>query len=277
MIDKFISIKNIGRFRDCSLRGDVAFRKLTLLFAENGKGKTTLCSILRSLQIGKHEVISERKTLGSTGQTYVQMRIDGNTVIFSNNSWSNKHPNIAIFDSGFIHNNVYAGDFVDHEHKKNLYRVIVGAQGVQLAQRVDLLNEQIRTANTDIQTRKGNLLALAPQGASLAPYLSLLPIQDVDTKIQQKSTEIATRQRALEKAEEIRSKSLLSKIQLPSLPDDFTIILKKQLADLAADAETRVKQQIEKHQMKSGGESWLSHGLEYIKEELCPLDRKSVV
>jgi ATP-dependent DNA helicase RecG len=42
MLEKFISIKNIGRFRDCCPRGDVTFRKLTLLFAENGRGKTTV-------------------------------------------------------------------------------------------------------------------------------------------------------------------------------------------------------------------------------------------
>ena len=31
----------------------------------------------------------------------------------------------------FIHENVYAGDYVDHEHKKNLYRVIDGPAGSQ--------------------------------------------------------------------------------------------------------------------------------------------------
>lgn len=71
MIEKFISIKNIGRFRDCSPRGDVAFRRLTLLFAENGRGKTTLCAIFRSLMTGRHEFISERKTLGASPKTSI--------------------------------------------------------------------------------------------------------------------------------------------------------------------------------------------------------------
>jgi wobble nucleotide-excising tRNase len=59
MIENFINIKNIGRYRDCAPRGDVAFRKATLLFAKNGQGKTILCAILRSLQSGRHEAIAD--------------------------------------------------------------------------------------------------------------------------------------------------------------------------------------------------------------------------
>jgi wobble nucleotide-excising tRNase len=80
MIEKIISIKNIGRFHDCNLRGDVAFRKLTLIFAENGRGKTTLCAILRSLMTGQHEFISERKTLGTNNPASAHIRIGGNTL-----------------------------------------------------------------------------------------------------------------------------------------------------------------------------------------------------
>src|SRR3989304_4963477 len=109
MIDKFISIKNIGRFRNCSPCGDVAFRRLTLLFAENGRGKTTLCAILRSLNTGQHEFISERKTLGTKGTASVQILLGGNTVAFSNNSLNTTYSDIPIFDSVFIHDNVYAG------------------------------------------------------------------------------------------------------------------------------------------------------------------------
>ncbi|MCX5825321.1 MAG: hypothetical protein NTY86_17960, partial [Deltaproteobacteria bacterium] len=67
MLEKIISIRNIGRFVNCSPKGDSTFRRLTLIFAENGVGKTTLCSILRSLQTGQCEFISERKTIGARG------------------------------------------------------------------------------------------------------------------------------------------------------------------------------------------------------------------
>jgi wobble nucleotide-excising tRNase len=154
MLEKFISIKNVGRFRDCCPRGDVTFRKLTLIFAENGRGKTTLCAVLRSLQTGQPEFISERKTLGSNDRAFAQIRLSGNNFIFGNNAWAAIYPDIAIFDSVFVHNNVYAGDYVDHEQKKNLYRVIVGAQGVQLAIIIDDLDGKIRTTNSDMNARQ---------------------------------------------------------------------------------------------------------------------------
>lgn len=270
MIEKFISIKNIGRFRDCSPTGDVAFRKLTLLFAENGRGKTTLCAILRSLQTGQHEFISERKTLGVNDTASVKIRLAGNTVSFSNNAWSSTHPDIAIFDSVFIHDNVYAGDYVDHEHKKNLYRVIVGGNGVQLAKQVDLLSEQIKTAHADLTTKKNAVSGFIPQGVTLEAYLSWQAVVDIDAKIQQKNNEVTNRQRALERVTEIQSKGLLDRFQLPSLPSDFTTILEKQLTDITADAETRIHQQITTHQMGSQGGPWLSQGLGYVKNDLCP-------
>jgi wobble nucleotide-excising tRNase len=150
----------------------VAFRKLTLLFAENGRGKTTHCAILRSLQSGQTEFISERKTLGTNDPATVQIRLGGNTLTFRNNEWSVTHPDIAVFDSVFVHDNVYAGDYVDHQHKKNLYRVIVGAQGVQLARRIKELDGMIRDTSTEIRTKKAGASNALPNGTTLDEYIA---------------------------------------------------------------------------------------------------------
>ena len=270
MLEKFVNIKNIGRFRDCSPRGDVTFRKLTLLFAENGRGKTTLCAILRSLQTSQTEFISERKTLGSPDPACVQIRLGGNNVTFGNNAWSAIHPDIAVFDFVFVHENVYAGDYVDHEHKKNLYRVIVGAQGVQLARRIEELDGRIREANTDIRTKREAASRKLPNGTTLEAYLAWQPVVDIETRIQQKNGEITNRQRTLEKATEIQSKALLAKIALPVFPSNFLSILSKHLADITADAEARVRQQINAHSMGNQGETWLSQGLGFLADDKCP-------
>ena len=65
-----------------------------------------------------YEFISERKTLGANGPASVQLRLGGNTVSFSNGTWNTTYSDIVIFDSVFIHDNVYAGDYVDHDHKR---------------------------------------------------------------------------------------------------------------------------------------------------------------
>ncbi len=277
MLEKFISIKNIGRFRDCIPRGDVTFRKLTLLFAENGIGKTTLCAILRALQTGQHEFISARKTLGATEPPAVQIRIGGNTVIFGNNAWSATHPDIAVFDSAFVHDNVYAGDYVDHEHKKNLYHVIVGARVVQIAEQIEEFDGKIRDTNSDIRTKKEAVSRTLPDGVTLESYLAWQTVKDIDSLIQKKNTEIVNRQRMLEKASEIQTKGLLNKITLPSFPTDFSTILAKQIADITADAEARVRRQIEAHTMDKQGETWLSQGLGFVTKDECPFCGQAII
>lgn len=270
MIEKFISIKNIGRFRDCYPRGDIAFRKLTLLFAENGRGKTTLCAILRSLQRGQPEYITERKTLGTSNPTSIQMRLGGSTITFSNDEWSSTHDDLAVFDSVFVHDNVYAGDYVDHEHKRNLYHVIIGAKGVQLSQQIKELDGSIRNANADIRIKEDAASKTLPNGTSLDEYLAWQLIEEIELKIKQKNTEITHRQRTLDKATEIQSKGFLAEISLPVFPSDFLIILRKQLADVIADAETRVRQQIDAFSMGDQGETWLSQGLNFVTADKCP-------
>jgi len=270
MIEKFISIRNVGRFRDCSARGDVTFRKLNLIFAENGRGKTTLCAILRSLRTGQPEFISERITLGAAEPASVQIRLAGNNVNFVNTSWSANHPDIDLFDSVFVHDNVYAGDYVNHEHKKNLYQVIVGAQGVQLAKQIEDFDGKIRDANREISNKKTAVSRNISEGVTLDEYLAWQADADIYTKVQQKNTEIANRQRAIDKATEIQAKSLLSKIALPEFPSNFQTIISKQLVDITSDAEDRVRQQIAAHNMGNYGETWLSQGLGFVVNDKCP-------
>lgn len=270
MLEKIVRIKNISRFLDYAAKGDVTFRKLTLVYAENGRGKTTLCAILRSLQSGRPEFISERKTLGATDAPFVHIRLNNADYKFDGNVWTNSHPDILIFDSVFVNENVYSGDYVEHEHKKNLYRVIVGAQGVQFARKIEELDEQIRYMNADLREKKESISKNVPSGIAFDDYLRWQPIADIEEQIRQKTDELSNRQRAAEKADEIQTKGLFVKIQLPSLPSDFSEVLSKQLTDIVVDAERKVREQVARHQMEHQGESWLSQGLAYVKDDQCP-------
>jgi len=270
MLEKIIQIKNISRFLDYAAKGDVTFRKLTLIYAENGRGKTTLCAILRSLQSGRSEFISERKTLGATDVPFVHIRLNNTDYKFDRNAWTNSHPDILIFDSVFVNENVYSGDYVEHEHKKNLYRVIVGAQGVQLARQIDDLDRQIRDANADLREKKDLLSKHIPPGIEFDDYLQWQPLPDIEERIRQKAEELSNLQRAAAKAGEIQAKGLFVQLQLPSLPSDFSGVLSKQLTHIVTDAEKKVREQIARHQMEQQGESWLSQGLAYVKDDRCP-------
>lgn len=276
MIEKIISIKNIGRFHDCKPCGDVTFRRLTLIFAENGRGKTTLCSILRSLATGLPEYIYERKTLGVSGSSSAIIRLNGHNFTFGENGWSSAYNGIVIFDSVFVHENVYSGDYVSHEQKKNLYKVIVGPKGVQLAKQIDELDEKIRVANADIRTKRDSLSVIVPSGTTLEEYLAWQTIEDIEVKINQKKAEIDNLQRILDKATEIQSKGILEKINLPAFPTCFLTLLSKKLSDVVVDAEARVRQQIKDHSMENRGETWLSQGLDFVVDNKCPFCGQSI-
>ncbi len=55
---------------------------------------------------------------------------------FTDGAWSATLPDIEIFDARFIYDNVYAGECVEHEQRRNLYDVIIGEQGVKLVIRL---------------------------------------------------------------------------------------------------------------------------------------------
>ena len=49
MFERFKFIGNVGRFREVKENDALALARLTLIYSENGRGKTTLCAIMRSL------------------------------------------------------------------------------------------------------------------------------------------------------------------------------------------------------------------------------------
>jgi wobble nucleotide-excising tRNase len=271
MLEKIIQIKSVGRFVDYAASGDLTFRKLTLIYAENGRGKTTLCAILRSLQNGQQEFIAERKTLAATAPASVCIRLNGANYQFTNDTWASTYPEIAIFDPAFVNDNVYSGDYVEHEHKKNWYRAIVGTTGVQLARQIEGLDRQIRDANDDLRAKTEVVDRYLPYGITLDDYLQWQPVADIEEHLQRKTEELQTLQRAAAKSLEIQGKALFAKLRIPIMPPDFAAVLAKQLTDVIADAEVKVQQQIAKHQMARQGESWLSQGLGYLRDDRCPL------
>lgn len=70
MINCFRLIRNVGTF-DSAAPSAVAFAPLTLIYAENGRGKTTLTAILRSLASGDTRPVAERHRLGATHPPHV--------------------------------------------------------------------------------------------------------------------------------------------------------------------------------------------------------------
>jgi wobble nucleotide-excising tRNase len=266
MLRKIISIKNVGRFLNYSASGDVELKRYTLIFAENGRGKTTLCAVLRSLQSNAPADVLGRTTLGTGDAPEIKLLLDGGTATFRNGVWSATVPDLAIFDSTFVSENVYSGDTVDLDHKRNLYRVIVGKQGVDLARQIDDLDAASRAKSTDIREKLAAVQALVPQGLAVEVFLTLQEDTAIDAKIAEKEREL----QAVKEADQIKSRAALSELALPAFPAGFETLLGKTIEGITADAERRVVGQIKAHAMHDRGETWLSEGLGYIRDNNCP-------
>jgi wobble nucleotide-excising tRNase len=190
MIKKIVSIKNVGRFVRYGASGDVEFKRYNLIFAENGRGKTTLCAILRSLQSGEPAHIVGRTTLGGTAVPSVIVLTDSGSAVFDSGAWSNTVPEIAIFDSMFVSENVHSGDVVDIEHKRSLYSIIVGEEGVKLAQQIDKLDEDIREKNSVIRELTAAVRAYAQGKVTAEVFIGIERDADIDQKIAEKEKEL---------------------------------------------------------------------------------------
>jgi wobble nucleotide-excising tRNase len=266
VINKIIAIKNIGRFVDYSCSGDVEFRKFTLIFGENGRGKTMLSAIIRSLETGKAGYLLERKAIKSTAPPEVLVRVNDANHSFKNGAWDVAAPGIHVFDTTFVNENVYSGAYVQLEHKRSLYKFIVGQKGVQLATAVDDCDAQIRVKNKEIKEKETEITAYILGAQTVDAFAKVLPVHDVDKRITEKTAEVS----ALKEATTIASKPQLTKLTVPTFSmDGFEPLLLKTLEDVAGNAEKLTRDHIAGC-MDKQGEAWVDKGLAYIKGDRCP-------
>ena len=271
-LNKIISIKNIGRFQNCSASGDVSLKAQNLVFAENGRGKTTLCAILRSLHSGDPTHIQGRKTLGYRDEPEVRILTAGGPARFADGAWDSVMPELAVFDGTYISENVHGGDAIDTEQRRNLYRVIIGSQGVTLARRVEALDAALREKTSAIGTARAAVRRHAPEGMSADDLIALAEDEHIDAKIAAKQSELE----AAKKADQIEQREGLSTASLPELPGDLSAALSKAIEGIAGDAEQRVAVHIRAHNMIEAGEPWLGEGLTYLAEDNCPFCGQSL-
>ena len=266
MLQRIISIKNVGRFRNCAAIGDVSFRRYTLMFGENARGKTTLCAILRSLITNDSALVIGRATLGSAAAPEVQLLTSSGNIDFRDGAWSAAYPDIAVLDATYVSENVYAGDAVDTEHRRNLYRVIIGAQGVALASCLNDLEGQIRDRNNVIRDNRTQIQRYAAQGMSIEAFITLPEDGEIDAKIATKEQEL----QAAQQAAQLQQKAALTTLRGPVFPAAFAELLGKTLENVAEDAERRVGEHVARHHMEGRGESWLNEGLAFVADDACP-------
>lgn len=265
MLQRIISISNVGRFRNSASTPNPAFARHTLVFAPNGYGKTTLCAVFRSLERGEPQHLLARRTLGAQAPATVNFFWNGAQRQFQNGTWPNAEPALAIFDGTFVTENVHSGDIVDVANRRNLYRVIVGRDGVDLAAQEAALADEGRTIQGQLTPAEKAVTDMSG-GLSARAFYVLPADADVEAKL---AAELAVFE-ALKEAAAIRDRAQLATANGPVWPVNLEAILSRTLEGIGAEAEERVALHIVQHGMEQGGQAWLARGVQYADQDDCP-------
>jgi wobble nucleotide-excising tRNase len=266
MLKKIISIKNVGRFRNSAASGNPQLAKRTLIVGANGFGKTTICAVLRSLKTGDPSHIIGRRTLGVVETPTVELLIDADATRFDGKAWSSPCPAIEIFDGVFVAENVHSGEVVDIDHKRNFYRIIVGQEGIKLADEDATLAGQSREMTAEITSAVKALQPHLPAGMKLETFLALPDDADIDRLITDQERTL----QGIQNAAGIKARAPLSEFPIPALPEGFSTLLSRSIDDIAQDAETLVSRHLAAHEMSDNGGNWVAQGIDHAAKDTCP-------
>jgi wobble nucleotide-excising tRNase len=269
LIRRLQLIRNVGQFDNVS--GDAAtdFRRVTLIYGENGRGKTTLSAVFRSLASGGPLPIGERHRFGAAHSPQVVINRDGvpNQAIFQNNAWATTMPKVVIFDDRFVDENVFSGLAVDSEHRQHLHELILGREGVELNQELQRNVIQIEEHNRQLRLRTDPLNALCGT-LTVDQYCDLQQRPNIDQEISEAERILA----ALSDAAAVKEMPLLSSIEVPSIDAAaLSELLSSGIEGLDDDALRNIRTHF--HEIGDRAEDWSADGMRRLAgrgDTRCP-------
>lgn len=265
MLERIADIQGIGLLYQANGK-PYTCQKATLVYADNGRGKSTLATIFRSASTGNAALINACKTVDGTLPPKVVLQFgNGHKVSFENGVWSEQRPELLVFDADFIGRNVHSGGAVNTDHRKNLLEFALGEAAVTARAAVDKATIESKTATDKVQSFVGQLSGYHPS-LTLTQFEQLPQVSDVDVKI----TDLQKRLSAASNVATIQAKPMPNVLTEPFFDIDGLFAgLDLSLKDVHADAEKVVKQHIAKLGGK-GAESWLSQGRQFGDGDACP-------
>jgi len=92
MIERIDEVTDLGLFTQYKHGADCEFKDVTLVFGENGVGKTTIAALLDSVRSGSAEPMLRRARLGATRSPTAKVTIDAQTHQFDGSTWDSRPP-----------------------------------------------------------------------------------------------------------------------------------------------------------------------------------------
>ncbi len=267
MLSHIQLIRNVGQFESVNADKALTLPKLTLIYAENGRGKTTLSAILRSLGTGNSAPIAERRRLSASHDPYIVMQpASGDSLRFQNGAWSQTLPNLAVFDDVFVDENVFSGLSVEAGHRQNLHELILGAQGITLGKAFQMLVDRIEEHNKALRAKADAIPENVRGNLDADTFCALAARPDVASEIQAAERLLA----ASRDQDAVRATDGFDPFDLPGFDlEGLATLLARDLPDLDAAAAAQVQAHLAS--LGSGGEAWAAEGMRHLPASgACP-------
>lgn len=261
MINAIQLLRNVGLFDSVNGGANIPLARLTLVYAENGRGKTTLAAIMRSMATGDPIPIAERRRLAAQHPPHVVVDCSGGppSAMFQNGAWNRTLPNMVIFDDQFVDQNIYSGLTVASEHRQNLHELILGSQGVSLNKRLQHIVGKVEDHNAALRIKAAAVPANEHGRMSVDDFCALPMQADIDDAIQAVERSLA----ATREQDPIRNTSAFVVLDLPSFDiAEIDRVLEQDLPTLDATAAERVK--VHLAALGQDAEAWVADGMERI-------------
>lgn len=266
MLTKVLSIKGIGLLHGAKTEKPNFFRKATLLYAENGRGKSTFASLLTSCSTADAELIEERATIDAGVEPSAELMFGNSAAIYEDAAWSGYKPNIIVYDGNFVNNNVHSGMEVTSSQRANLLDFALGVNAVRARADEARATDRAKTAGQLVKSLKEELQALTKDEMSLPQFRAL----SEDAKIDEKISDAEQRLEAIKRVAEIKRKPLPQTFRFPELNiDSIFSLLNRTLESVHAKAAAKVTEHLG-HLEDSNSAAWVQRGLELAQNENCP-------
>ncbi|HEY5804840.1 MAG TPA: AAA family ATPase [Lysobacter sp.] len=272
-LDRIQLLRNVGQFDSVNEGAQLPLTRLALIYAENGRGKTTLASILRSAGTGNAQLVTERHRLGAQHPPHLVLAPRaGPPLVFQNGAWSTTLPGIAVFDDHFVAQNVCAGVEIGTSHRQNLHELILGAQGVALNAALQAHVARIEEHNRTLRALSDAIPAEARGAMAVDAFCALAAGGDIDGAIQEAERNLA----AAQSADAVRQAAPFIALSLPAFDiQAINALLARTLPDLEAAAAAGVQAHLAK--LGREGATWVDDGMQSVTgvsagldHEICP-------